>query len=362
MIGEEGNEQSVVLINKNETIEEKETEQVQCFPWRRYFARGVDSSVYGFLWAVFLTWVMNENCLHRNILGNILDGFVASILMLAVEPFLISLFGTTLGKWLWGIRVTDYNGEHLSLSKSFLRTWQVFLYGLGLAIPIVDLVCGFKSYRRVTDGEKTVWEEYSKISLRDKKGWRIAVYIASGIILYGFLYINASLAEMPKNRGDITVVQFEQNYSRLSDYFGYRQVDDAVGDVNDVIDIGVGDTISKPKFEYTEEGGIMTGLSFSQNIENSDLLIPNYQDEMLLAIMSFVRAQEGCNRYSKDMNRILREITEKPFESFQYTAYGVTMECQVEYSGYLTLYGDSVLYPDNKDLNNYSFSFKMYKK
>lgn len=75
--------------------------------------------------------------------------------MLFLEPVLLRLFGTTLGKWIFGLRLEDENGNRPSYIAGFIRTLQVIGSGLGYHIPVYSLVRLWKSYKQCSDNEKS---------------------------------------------------------------------------------------------------------------------------------------------------------------------------------------------------------------
>ena len=85
-------------------------EQSSNIPVRRYFARWLDGLIYSTIWSLFLTVVMKINVLDSSKGRIIFDIVVGMVLMLLIEPALLSAFGTTIGKWILGIRITDRNG------------------------------------------------------------------------------------------------------------------------------------------------------------------------------------------------------------------------------------------------------------
>ena len=68
-----------------------------------------------------------------------------------------------------GITVTRPDGERLSYGEALERTAAVWLYGAGLGISIVELVCNYRSYRRYMNGEELAWESGS-IERFDERG------------------------------------------------------------------------------------------------------------------------------------------------------------------------------------------------
>lgn len=345
-------------------------------PWRRFFARELDFFIYSSLWKIFLSAFMNTNITNRNGGKNILDTFIAILLMLLIEPALLRFFGTTVGKWILGLRVTDGEGRRMSYSGALSRTWTVFLRGMGLDIPIYNLVRLWRSYQACEKRETLDWEEESILSLRDNKGWRVGAYIGAYTALIAVLVLTSFMAAMPKHRGEISVSEFCDNYNRLSEYMDVgsgsslnesgewvKPKDDAYHDPNAAtVYIDIGGNGDEPNFIFTEDNGAMTGMDFSKELHDSDELVPSYQNEMILAILSFARAQKGCSPFSKDLNQIIKQISKSPFMDFQYTVQGISITCDVEYSGYTNIESMSALWPEEGVESDYSFHFMMAKK
>lgn len=345
-------------------------------PWRRFFARQLDLFIYSLLWMIFLSMAMNTNIANRNGGKDILDTFIGLLLMLFIEPAMLRFFGTTVGKWILGLRITDGEGRHLSYSKAFSRTWTMLLRGMGLNIPIYNLVRFWRSYRACEEGETLDWEEESILILRDKKGWRIGAYVGAYVAAFAVLILTLFIAAMPKHRGEISVSEFCDNYNRLSEYMDVgsgsslnesgewvKPEYDEYDDPNTAtVYIDIGGNGDEPNFLFTEDNGAMTGMDFSKELHDSDEFVPSYQNEMILAILSFARAQKGCSPFSKDIDHIIKQIAESPFEDFQYSVQGVSITCEVEYSGYSNIESMSTLWPEEGVESDYSFHFMMAKK
>ena len=333
-------------------------------PWRRYFARLLDFAVYSTLWNVFLALVMNINLSDRSNTGSVLNGIVVLIILLLLEPVLLSLFGTTLGKWILGIRVTDNEGRLLTYSDARARTWSVLLRGMGLRIPFYGPYRLWKSYKANNDGETLDWEYHSAITLKDEKGLRIFAYLGTHAALIGVLALTLAVAQMPKNRGDITVEEFCENYNRLGKYYGFSsgsyldtQGNWVLKSAGNVIYIGGHE---EPTFIFEETDGLMTGMQFSINIQDGDEMISSQQDKAILSILAFAGAQKENNLFSNQVQKIVESIAESPFQSYQFSVNGVNITCDVVYSGYYdTTMG--MLWPMEDMPSSYSLSFSMRK-
>lgn len=338
-------------------------------PWRRFFARNLDLLFYSVLWDVFLALVLGMNVSMRSAGGKALDHIVVFLLMLLTEPMLLALFGTTPGKWLLGLRVTDNEGKRLSLEEAGERTWKMFLYGMGLGIPIWQLFRLWKSYRGCSDEETQEWEYHSAVTLKGERGWRIAAYIGAYVVL-GVVYVLAlRVSALPKNRGDITVAEFCENYNRYSKFYGYTSryylnregkwiEDRSQGNASIIVNVACHD---QPVYQFLETDGIMTGVSFLVTSKGGNEWVSGYQNEMILSMLAFAGAQKGNSIFSEELEKALSVVEEASFESFELSVCGVRVTCEAAYSGYTTVSGFCMLVPIEGEEGWYSLSFSMVK-
>ena len=160
-------------------------------PWRRFFARIVDNGttyyalgfVLGFVLAV--VWGVN---LSASIPFWALMALMA-LMQLFVEAGLISLFGTTPAKWLFGIRVAHPDGSLLTFQEAIKRSFLVFVQGLGFAIPFIAPFTQLFAYRRLTKTGTTRWDaatnavvHHEKWGLLQTIGCSCAAFFAIGLI------------------------------------------------------------------------------------------------------------------------------------------------------------------------------------
>ncbi|MFH1700535.1 MAG: RDD family protein [Candidatus Zixiibacteriota bacterium] len=133
-------------------------------PWRRFFARMVDVSTLGmallFMFAFIVGILFREHAIgfSKALENKIISGFLLFLLWLPLEAILLSSTGTTLGKWIFGIRVVSFNGKKLLFSKALKRTFLVWLQGVGFGIPFVAIFTQLFGYRRLTRTGTTLWD------------------------------------------------------------------------------------------------------------------------------------------------------------------------------------------------------------
>lgn len=295
----------------------------------------------------------------------IFDIVVGMVLMLLIEPALLSAFGTTIGKWILGIRITDRNGRRLSYAKGFSRVAVMLWKGKGLRIPIYDAVRLWKSFHDCKDGKTLEWEYDSVIHLKDQRKWRIGIYIGVCIAVFGATVFGIAIAKMPENRGDITVAQFCENYNKFAEYYklqeNYRL--DQTGkwiklDSSSYV-IGEEDPI---EMNFTEENGIMTGLNFSIHVQDGRTIVSSYQEERILSILAFVQAQPSCSLIFNEADGMVWKIQKSPFENFEWEECGVKVTCTIKPLGYLEIENMGILYRDEEVEGEYSFEFSMEKE
>ncbi len=83
---------------------------------------------------------------------------VALVLWTILEGLLIAQFGTTPGKWLLNLRVTNNDGTRPSTQKSLLRSLYVWFLGVGMWIPMLSLgTMLFGLYSLISRGA-TLWD------------------------------------------------------------------------------------------------------------------------------------------------------------------------------------------------------------
>lgn len=137
-------------------------------PWRRFWARRFDY----FLYSTALSLLFRDF-----VYGAGISALLILPAMLFLEPMLLSLFGTTPGKVIFGIRVTDLDGDRLDYQTALERTWTVMWEGMALNLPLVTLYFQYKSLQIVQLDEPLNWEDESVLTYRDDKAWRYFLFV-----------------------------------------------------------------------------------------------------------------------------------------------------------------------------------------
>ncbi|MFA6984114.1 MAG: MerR family transcriptional regulator [Sedimentibacter sp.] len=321
------------------SVEGDELPQVY-YPWRRYLARAFDGVIYTIFWSAFLAFVFHVNVVGRNNAERFLDGFITTIMMLFLEPSLIHLFGTTPGKVIFGLRIENPDGSHLSYTDGLVRTWGVLSRGMGFNIPIYNIIRLLKSYNLCIENETQPWDESISYTIKDTKWYRGLIYIGASLATFAVLLTISSAQQLPPNRGDLTVAEFVENYNYYAKHFdidfGDKYLDEngkweEKKSNKTVIYIGI---TEKPEYHFTIENGYVTGVSFAIEVKNNEHLISPYDEQMFLASLAFAGAQNDMGLFSKIPKRIAEQIDNNIFKDFNFMEAGTAFICNIEYSGY----------------------------
>lgn len=161
-------------------------------PWRRYFARAFDLTVFSLLawFLVGYAWY-SVAPLDADNFFNQTNPFVDAILTLfmgsVISGLVLGFVGTTPGKSIFGIRVRNLQGDSIGLVNGIGRDLTVFFKGLGLGIPVISLITLILSYRQLKHKQVMSWDEgrYT-VSYRPNSWTQISLSIA-GIALYAVI-------------------------------------------------------------------------------------------------------------------------------------------------------------------------------
>lgn len=329
---------------------------------RRFFARLFDE-LLGLYLILAAAGLLGHN---PTLLNNTLLGFGLQILLLLAEPLLISLWGATPGKALLGLRLTRPDGSRLSYGQAFHRHLQMLWGALGLGIPIWSLVQVGRTIRRGVNAEPQPWDDGIAYAAQPLRFFRhlVACPLAAAAVLLAGEAVN-SFAQLPPNRGDLTVAEFAENFNRQAEYMGLtsRFYLNEAGQWQVMPEPFHGVTINLDEnwqvgtnFQYTVENGRLTAVSMARSGENvqDPLTIPS--NTLTTAVTAFAWADAPF--WSFDRDRIIDDLTTADWgESFTFRENGVVVTLDIQSRNFHMLNGLDIAIPDDETDNFFSFTF-----
>ncbi|MBC6414894.1 MAG: trypsin-like peptidase domain-containing protein [Bdellovibrionales bacterium] len=149
-------------------------------PFRRFFARHGDWLITLFIFYFFL-----EIFKLLNIGFSV---FFSILLSISYEIVTISLYGSTLCKHLFGIKILNKDGSKLKMKQSLKRWFLVHLKGIAFYIPILSFITSLVAFFRLRKRGFTSWDEDLNIDILIKP----LTFVKVGIFFTVFLLIYSS--------------------------------------------------------------------------------------------------------------------------------------------------------------------------
>lgn len=196
-----------ILYQNNHLFTDKEKQEsyndtvnnqvIQVRPWARYWARTIDIFIESSF--VHICWALISPQSYANT-----QQFLKIIIALAgciiIESLFLSVFGNTLGKWIFSTRITDLKYSKPSFLVSLKRTFLVYVRGLGLGIPILSIVTMIISYNRLKNPAHlgfTSWDNDCNTIVTHKKLSVLKIAISAILIfsIYCFSIYSANYPE-----------------------------------------------------------------------------------------------------------------------------------------------------------------------
>lgn len=325
-----------MIKSENGALSDIESELSMCpYPWRRYFARMLDMSVYTLIWDAFTDLVFNWN-IENGLFINLMNSFVSVGIMLLVEPLLLAKLGTTLGKLVFGLIVRDLDGKKLTYKQGWDRTFGVFKKGIGYNIPIYNLLIMANRYEECKAQKLLPWEKNTLYTIKDKKVKRILVCIVIFILICGMNVLVTLQADMPLNRGNITSEEYYENCNDLmlqskADYGRHlnekgQWIENAKKSEDFLAEVPL------PNYQLTVTDGIVTGVRIELET-NNDFRTFGFLDQKEVAVKAFFAAQQKMNYFQLKKSGVLNHISNR-FENYTFTKDGVRFTNKVELRGY----------------------------
>lgn len=127
-------------------------------PALRFYARAIDMEILFLILQFPCTALVQIKLNSIGFWGNRVLLLFIWILILLTEPFFLSKWGTTPGKWLLGIAIRKKDGSLLTRNEAFSRTFRVFAKGAGYSIPLYDFYRHLKCYNLCRTTGQLPWD------------------------------------------------------------------------------------------------------------------------------------------------------------------------------------------------------------
>lgn len=188
-------------------------------PWRRFFARSLDLALLGMLLTLPELLVLRLNPSQiGGVLGTLLNGYLSWGLLLVLEPLLLSTWGYTPGKWLFGLVLRDSDGEKLTYGDALRRTVQVFGRGEGYNVPFYNLWRNYQSYKLCAENRACEWDQECSYTIRDERALRCAAFVAVRAAMAVLLWVAALTAYLPPHHGPLTPENYAANINDVRSF------------------------------------------------------------------------------------------------------------------------------------------------
>lgn len=328
-------------------------------PWRRLLARSFDSSLYTIILTLITVFVLRWNT-GTGVLINWFEIALAGLLMLFIEPLLLSTIGTTPGKWIFGLVVRNKYGNKMAYSDALERTFLVIKHGMGFFIPVYNLFRNYRSYQDCMAGDELIWDESLSYEIKDVKGYRTLLYIL-GLILVFMVSVQIEFqSRLPINRGNITAIEYYENCNDFMDFnhldLGSKLSNDGQW-IRDDISINVHNIsltqLMDQKVVY--RNGQIQKIQLSYETA-SDHFIYGFSNQMVMSYVSFVGAEKSINGKELLSDDVIDRFM-ITLDNFEFEKAGFRIRNTVEYSGYTG--GSSFLVAEDDKDQMFSILFEI---
>lgn len=159
-------------------------------PWVRYGARLIDTWTFLGL-PLYLSLPRFAPGVAEDPLGRDLAYSFALLVYTLVEAVLLATWGTTPGKWVLNMRVTDEHGRPLPFGRAWRRAFTVYWRGMGAGLRLFMLIGQFVGYKALEKTGTTAWDQQTQAMVVHGPVGKVRT-IAALVILFGpYVYMIA---------------------------------------------------------------------------------------------------------------------------------------------------------------------------
>lgn len=156
-------------------------------PWPRFWARYIDNFIFTPLLGFGIAFwsVLNAPSIYIKIvsMNEIVFGLMVLPLVSLLLAISMTLFGTTPGKAIVGVRVPVPSGSNRFLFY-LLRELRVWAIGLGFGVPFIALFTQVAQYRRLAAGRPASYDDGNPAIIANPSKMRLAVAVCLGFLIF----------------------------------------------------------------------------------------------------------------------------------------------------------------------------------
>ena len=176
---------------------EKELALDKPHPWHRFWARILDYMIFGFVLANIAGAFMPVHMIFPPALS-----LTVIFLWTFVEAGLICSWQSTIGKWLFNIKVEKKDGSQISYLEALSRSFSVWWLGLAAGLPIIYIITLIVACVKLNSNRITTWDKRGKFVIKHGKlsWWRILVIVVLFVLLgYILTIVNVAFVEYSRS-------------------------------------------------------------------------------------------------------------------------------------------------------------------
>lgn len=159
------NRNNASRVNGGRTQATSENKKNVPRPWIRFWARFIDYIVWGAIVGFILGILEGVGAISNQTIFDLTNPLIFGILIAStwafVEPPVIAVFGTTIGKVFLRVKLSHQSNEILSkvdLGALYKRSLAVWLKGMGIGLPLVSMITQLVGYRNLKSQGETSWD------------------------------------------------------------------------------------------------------------------------------------------------------------------------------------------------------------
>ena len=163
--------------------------------WQRFWARQFDNAIcWGLATGIAASLGMSTALRGRNVLVAVaLGAILVGVLQLIYEVLLVTLFGTTVGKTVFGLRIETQYGKRAEFARVVARSASVWLRGsyAYVLFPVATLYAWKKSHDELRLKGSTYWDEHSETEVAGAvlPAWHVSTGAALAIAGFGMVLL-----------------------------------------------------------------------------------------------------------------------------------------------------------------------------